>query len=67
MNGKYQRNTKNGKVISYRFTACIGRDAKGKQIRCYATWSPPLELSLEKAKKAAERAADILLRGSTKI
>jgi hypothetical protein len=54
MNGKYQRNTKNGKVISYRFTACIGRDAKGKQIRCYTTWSPPLELSLAKAKKAAE-------------
>ena len=28
-----RENTKNGKVISYRFTVCLDRDAQGKQIR----------------------------------
>ena len=53
-----RENTKNGKVISYRFTICLDRDAQGKQIRRYTTWTPPQDLTLTKARKAAERAAD---------
>ena len=53
-----RENTKNGKVISYRFTACMERDVRGKQVRKYTTWTPPEGLPPAKAKKAAERAAD---------
>lgn len=53
-----RENTKNGKVISYRFTACMERDVRGRQIRKYTTWTPPAGLTTAKAKKAAERAAD---------
>lgn len=53
-----RENTKNGKVISYRFTACMERDVRGRQIRKYTTWMPPAGLTAAKAKKAAERAAD---------
>ena len=52
-------NTKNGKIVSYRFTVCLGRDCNGKQIRKYTTWLIPPDTSAAKAKKAAERAADI--------
>lgn len=52
-------NTKNGKIVSYRFTVCLGRDCNGKQIRKYTTWPIPPDTSAAKAKKAAERAADI--------
>lgn len=51
-------NQKNRKTVSYRFTACLERDAHGKQIRRYTTWTPPSGLTPAKAKKAAERAAD---------
>ena len=30
-----RENRKNGKVVSYRFTACLERDARGKQVRKY--------------------------------
>ncbi len=53
-----RENKKNGKVVSYRFTTCLERDAQGKQIRRYTTWTPPEGLTPAKAKKAAERAAD---------
>lgn len=53
-----RENTKNGKIISYRFTACMERDVRGRQIRKYTTWTPPAGLTAVKAKKAAERAAD---------
>ena len=53
-----RENTKSGKVISYRFTACMERDVRGKQVRKYTTWTPPEGLTPAKAKKAAERAAD---------
>lgn len=53
-----RENKRNGKVISYRFTACLGRDANDKQIRRYTTWEIPDGLTPAKAKKAAERAAD---------
>lgn len=53
-----RENKRNGKVVSYRFTACLERDAQGKQIRRYTTWEVPDGLTPAKAKKAAERAAD---------
>ena len=49
-------NKKNGKTVSYRFTACLERDAQGKQVRQYKTWTPTAGLTPSKAKKAAERA-----------
>ena len=52
-----RENRKNGKVVSYRFTACLERDARGKQVRTYTTWIPPADLTPAKAKRAAERAA----------
>lgn len=52
-------NTKNGKIVSYRFTVCLGRDCNRKQIRKYTTWPIPPDTSTAEAKKAAERAADI--------
>ncbi len=54
-----RENKRNGKVISYRFTACLGRDANDKQIRRYTTWEIPDGLTPAKAKKAAEQAADV--------
>lgn len=49
---------KNNKTIYYKFTCCLGRDLKGKQIRRYVSWYPPEGLSPSKERKAAERAAD---------
>ena len=48
---------KDGKIVSFSFTACLGRDLQGKQIRRYFTWIPPEGLTPSKAKKAAEKAA----------
>ena len=53
-----RENRKNGKVVSFRFSACLERDAEGKQIRKYLTWTPPDSLPPAKAKKAAEKEAD---------
>ena len=51
-------NRKKGKIISYRFTACVERDAAGRQVRKYLTWTPPDGLTPAKAKKMAEREAE---------
>ncbi|MDD3242134.1 MAG: hypothetical protein PHD32_00235 [Eubacteriales bacterium] len=32
------KNIKDGKVISYKFRSCLGRDDMGKQISRYTTW-----------------------------
>lgn len=53
-----RENKKNGKTVSYRFTVCLERDIRGKQIREYTTWKPDEGLTPLKARKAAERAAD---------
>lgn len=53
-----KENKKNGKTVSFRFTACLERDIRGKQIRRYTTWTAPEGLTPSKARKAAERAAD---------
>ena len=47
----------NGKIFSYKFTCCLGRDAQGKQIRRCTTWQVPEGMTPSKAKKAAEREA----------
>lgn len=48
----------NQKTISYQFTCCLGRDASGKQIRRYSTWIVPENMTENKARKAAQKAAD---------
>ena len=48
----------NGKIISYQFTCCLGRDAQGRQIRRYSTWTPSESMTPARAKKAAEKAAE---------
>lgn len=53
-----KENKRNGKTVSYRFTVCLERDIRGKQIREYTTWKPDEGLTPSKARKAAERAAD---------
>ena len=53
-----RENKRNGKVVSYRFTACLDRDANGRQVRKYKTWPVPDGLTPSKARKAAQRAAD---------
>ncbi len=52
-----RENLKEGKLVSFRFTACLERDARGKQIRKYTTWTPDPSLTPARARKAAERAA----------
>ena len=53
-----RENVKDGKIVSYRFTVCVGRDIRGKQIRKFATWTPPVGLSPSKERRASERAAE---------
>ena len=53
-----RENLKDGKVVSYRFIACMERDAQGKQIRKYLTWTPPDGLTPSKTRKLAEREAE---------
>ena len=48
-----------GKVVSYKFRACLGRDKDGKQIFKCMTWFPPENLTLlvrrAQAKKRTRR------------
>lgn len=46
-----------GKTVSYQFTCCVGRDARGTQIRRYATWISPQDMTPGRARKAAEKEA----------
>lgn len=48
---------KAGKVIAFKFVACIGRDADGKRICKGTTWKPPEGLTYAKARKLAEAEA----------
>lgn len=50
---------KDGKVVSYKFKACVGRDSAGKQIFRCSTWRVPKELSPSKVERAANRAAEL--------
>ena len=51
------KNTKDGKVISYKFRAYLGKDELGKQIAAYTTWNIPDGFTPSKAEKAAKKAA----------
>ena len=51
------QNKKNGKVISYRFRTCVGRDEFGKQIFRCCTWKAPDGMMPSRAEKAAQKAA----------
>ena len=50
-----RENKRNGKTISYRFTACLERDEQGKQVRQYTTWTPAAGLTPSKAERAIQR------------
>ena len=49
---------KDGRIVSYRFSCCVGRDRNGKQLRRSMTWHPPDGLRQSRMRAAAERAAD---------
>lgn len=51
-------NTKNGKIRSYRFRACVGRDKMNRQIFRSTTWSVPDGLTPSKADRSALKAAE---------
>ena len=51
------RNEKEGKLVSFKFKAYLGRDECGKQLFRCTTWRVPDEISPAKAQKAAEKAA----------
>ena len=50
-------NTKNGKIVSYKFKACVGRDELGKQVFKCTTWKIPDGLAVSRVERAAQRAA----------
>ena len=50
-------NSKDGKIVSYKFKACVGRDDCGKQVVRCTTWKVPEGLIPSKTVKAAEKAA----------
>lgn len=62
---------KNGKVLSYRFRACIGRDSMGKQQWVTKTVTPPSGLTPKKEIKEMQRQADewevALRQGTTPV
>ena len=52
-----KENRRNGKIVSYYFTACLGRDEQGRQIRQYLTWTLPKGVGQKTARKEAEKQA----------
>ena len=52
-----RENKKNGKVVSYCFTAFFGKNDEGKQVRQYTTWTPPKGFGQVRARKEAEKQA----------
>ena len=59
-----QEKLKDGKAVSYKFKACLGRDESGKQIFKCITWYPPEGQTLAKTQKAAKLEADIWERAA---
>ena len=51
------QNKKDGKVVSYKFKVCVGRDELGKQIFKCTTWKVPDGLIPSRMEKAAQKAA----------
>ena len=50
---------KDGKIVSYKFKACLGRDENNKQIVRCMTWVPPAGLTPAKEMKAAQTASAV--------
>ena len=48
---------KSGRIVSYKFKTCVGRDSQGKQVFRCITWTPPEGMNTFKADRAAEKAA----------
>ena len=53
------QNKKDGKVVSYKFRTCLGRNELGTQIWKCTTWKIPDGLIPSRAEKAAQKAASI--------
>ena len=51
------QNKKDGKVISYKFKACVGRDEFGKQVFKCSTWKVPEGMAPSRVEKAVQKAA----------
>ena len=51
------QNKKDGKIISYKFKVCVGRDEFGKQIWRCTTWKAPDGMMPSRAEKEAQKAA----------
>ena len=51
------QNKKDGKIISYKFKVCVGRDEFGKQIWRCTTWKAPDGMIPSRAEKAPQKAA----------
>ena len=54
-----RENRKDGKIVSYRFVVCLGRDQDGKQIRKIKTWTLPKGVGQKTARKEAEKQATL--------
>ena len=52
-----QEKFKGKKIVSFKFKACVGRDADGKQVFKCTTWYPPDDLTPAKAWKEAQKVA----------
>ena len=53
------QNKKDGKVVSYKFKACVGRDELGKQVWKRTSWKIPDGMIPSRAEKAAQKAAAV--------
>ena len=53
-----KENTKDGKVVSFKFTCCVGRDRHGKQRRKSIVWKPTEKVTNSKARKLAKQEAE---------
>ena len=51
-------NQKDGKIVSYRFRVCVGRDETGKQEFRSITWKVPEDTTPSKVEKVAQKAAE---------
>ena len=52
-------NRKNGTIVSFKFKACLGRNADGKQIFKCCTWIPEKQIPESKLLSLAEKEAAI--------
>ena len=48
-----------GRLVSFTFTAFLGRNEEGKQVRRYKNWTPPKGMTPAKASKEAKKQAEI--------